>query len=215
MERLISFIIGYACGLFNTAYVVGRLHHMDIRNYGSGNAGTTNAIRVLGKKAGAMVYLGDFLKTVLAAVLARVLFREQTDCVFLYMMYAGFGVILGHNFPFYLHFKGGKGVAATSGLVIATLDLRLIGIGALFFFGTLFTTKYVSLSSLLGIGSVFAAILILGQTGNLTRGISPEHLWELYLLMFLITLLAVFQHRENIRRLFAGTERKIGEKKEK
>lgn len=117
MERLICLVMGYVFGLFQTGYLYSRSKHMDIRNYGSGNSGSTNVLRVMGKKAGLVVFLGDAGKMILACLLTRVIFRSQPESLYLYLLYTGFGVILGHNFPFYMGFKGGKGIAASAGLL--------------------------------------------------------------------------------------------------
>ena len=134
-------MIGYVFGLFQTAYLYGKLHGIDIRNYGSGNAGTTNTLRTLGTKAGLIVLLGDIMKCILAIVLTNLLFRNShTDEIYLLKIYAAAGAILGHNFPFYLHFKGGKGIAATAGMILS-FHPYLIPMGVLLFFGTFFTNK--------------------------------------------------------------------------
>ena len=115
MIRLVCLLIGYVFGCFQTAYIYGRLHGIDIRKYGSGNAGTTNSLRVLGKKAGIIVLLCDMLKTGLAMMVVRLLFRERYgDILYLLAIYAAAGTVLGHNFPCYLGFKGGKGIACTA-----------------------------------------------------------------------------------------------------
>ena len=101
MERLICIVIGYIFGLIQSGYLYGKANHMDIRQYGSGNAGSTNVLRVMGKKAGAIVFLGDFFKAVFAMAVCRLLFKGNAD-VDLLALYAGLGVTLGHNFPFYL-----------------------------------------------------------------------------------------------------------------
>ena len=113
MERLVCVAIGYLFGLFQTAYIYGKLHGIDIRNYGSGNAGTTNTLRVLGTKAGLIVLAGDILKCILAIAAVRLLFAGgvHEDMYYLLAMYAALGAILGHDYPFYLGFKGGKGIA--------------------------------------------------------------------------------------------------------
>ena len=116
MERLICIVIGYIFGLIQSGYLYGKANHMDIRQYGSGNAGSTNVLRVMGKKAGAIVFLGDFFKAVLAMAVCRLLFKGNAD-VDLLALYAGLGVTLGHNFPFYLKFKGGKGIACMAGIM--------------------------------------------------------------------------------------------------
>ena len=109
VERLICLLIGYVCGLFQTSYIYGRAHGIDIRNYGSGNAGTTNALRTLGAKAGAITFLGDCFKCVIAVLIVRAIFgNSHQDIIRLLGLYAAAGTILGHNFPFYLKFRGGK-----------------------------------------------------------------------------------------------------------
>lgn len=103
MIRLVCVLIGYIFGCFQTSYIYGRLHGIDIRKHGSGNAGTTNSLRVLGKKAGAIVLFCDILKTGIAIMFVRFLFRERYgDILYLLAIYAAAGTILGHNFPFYL-----------------------------------------------------------------------------------------------------------------
>ena len=125
MERILCVLIGYICGLFQTSYLYGKAHGIDIRNYGSGNAGTTNALRTLGAKAGAITLLGDCFKCVIAVVIVHLIFgKSHPEMIRLLGMYAAAGTILGHNFPFYLNFKGGKGIAATAGLLLS-FDLRL------------------------------------------------------------------------------------------
>ena len=94
MERVICLAIGYVFGLFQTGYLYSKAHHMDIRNYGSGNSGSTNVLRVMGVKAGFIVFLGDFSKTVLACLLTRKLFGVQTDMMYVFLLYTGFGVVL-------------------------------------------------------------------------------------------------------------------------
>ena len=142
MVRLACLAIGYLFGIFQTAYIYGRINGIDIREYGSGNAGTTNALRVLGKKAGLIVFLGDVAKTVLAVVVVRLLFgATHTDMLPLLGIYAAAGAILGHNFPVQLGFKGGKGIACTAGL-IATLGPIVIVLEALTFLVTVAVTRY-------------------------------------------------------------------------
>lgn len=210
MERLICVIIGYICGLFQTGFIYGKINHIDIRNYGSGNAGTTNALRVLGKKAGIITFLGDCLKTILAVWIARMLFRNtNSEIIKLLGMYAGFGAVLGHNFPFYLKFKGGKGIASTAG-IIASFNPVMTIIGFIIFVGTVAVTRFVSLGSLLLVSSFFIELVVMGQMGIF--GMSQPYLYELYGIGILLTFLAFYKHKENIKRLLKGTERKLGEK---
>ena len=113
-------------GLFQTSYIYGKAHGIDIRDYGSGNAGTTNALRTLGRKAGAITFLGDCFKCVVAVLIVWLIFgKTQGENFKLLGLYAAAGTILGHNFPFYLKFRGGKGIAATAGLLFS-FDWRLM-----------------------------------------------------------------------------------------
>lgn len=130
--RVIALGIGYLFGLFQTGYLYGKSQGIDIRSEGSGNAGTTNSLRVLGIKAGLITFAGDLCKAILAVLLVKVLFRNAyPDAVKILELYAGFGAVLGHNFPFYLKFKGGKGIACTSGMILAVCPLAAPGLSDL------------------------------------------------------------------------------------
>lgn len=206
MERLYCIIIGYAFGLFQTAFIYGKMHGIDIREHGSGNAGTTNTLRVLGTKAGLIVLAGDILKTILAIVLCSTLFgKAHPEELYLMKLYAAAGAILGHNFPFYLKFKGGKGIAATAGLVLS-FHPTFIPVGVILFFGVFFLTHYVSLGSLLVYAGIMIQMVVSGQLGlfNTSQGI----LNEMYVITALLTIMAYYKHRENIKRLLKGEERK-------
>lgn len=206
MERFFCLLIGYAFGLFQTAYIYGRLHGIDIRNYGSGNAGTTNTLRVFGTKAGLLVLFGDIMKCILAVVITAVIFdKSHPDMVYLLKMYTAMGAIIGHNFPFYLKFKGGKGIAATAGLILS-FHPYLIPMGILLFFGAFFITHYVSLGSLLVYAGFLIELIVLGQMGIF--GMSQSLLIEMYVIAGFLTVMAYWKHRENIKRLLSGTERK-------
>lgn len=206
MTRFICLALGYLLGNFQTAYFYGKAHGIDIREHGSGNAGTTNTLRVLGTKAGVIVLLGDILKCILALVLTRVFFKgTYPGMIYLLCMYAAAGAILGHNFPFYLGFKGGKGIAATAGLILS-LHPAFLPVGVILFFGTFFTTHYVSLGSLLVYAGFIIEMIILGQQGAF--GMSQAHLNEMYIISGFLTLMAYYKHRENIKRLLHGNERK-------
>ncbi len=199
-------MIGYVFGLFQTAYLYGKLHGIDIRNYGSGNAGTTNTLRTLGTKAGLIVLLGDIMKCILAIVLTNMLFQNShPDEIYLLKIYAAAGAILGHNFPFYLHFKGGKGIAATAGMILS-FHPWLIPMGVILFFGTFFTTHYVSLGSLLVYAGFMIELVVLGQMGIF--GMPQAALNEMYVVAAFLTVMAYYKHKDNIKRLLGGTERK-------
>lgn len=206
MERIICLVIGYVFGLFQTAYIYGKLHGIDIRNYGSGNAGTTNTLRVLGTKAGVLVLFGDIAKCILAIVISSLIFgKTHSDMIYLLKIYAAAGSILGHNFPFYLRFKGGKGIAATAGMILA-FHPYFIPIAVVLFFGIFFTTHYVSLGSLILYAGFFIEMVVLGQMG--VFGMTQPLLIELYIVTAFLTVMAYYKHRENIKRLVSGTERK-------
>lgn len=206
MERVICLLIGYVCGLFQTSYFIGKLQKKDIREYGSGNAGTTNALRVFGRRAAIATLVCDALKCIAAVAIARAVFRESaSDILPLLSLYAAFGTILGHNFPFYMGFRGGKGFAASVGFSIA-FDFPLFAIGLTLFFLVFFVTHYVSLGTMVVYVYAFIYIVIAGQLGNynMTQG----HLIELYCVMGVMTALTIFRHRQNVVRLLKGTENK-------
>lgn len=207
LVRVICVAIGYLFGLFQTSYLYGRANHMDIREHGSGNAGTTNALRTMGKKAGALTLLGDCLKCVLAVVAVRLIFGgNYKDILPLLSLYAAAGCILGHNFPFYLGFRGGKGVAASVGMVIV-MDWRIFLICAVVFFTIYFTTHYVSLCSISAYLVALVMLIVFGQMGH--YHMAQARVWEMDLVMALLTVLAIYRHRANIKRLLSGEESKI------
>ncbi|RRJ26166.1 glycerol-3-phosphate 1-O-acyltransferase PlsY [Lachnoanaerobaculum gingivalis] len=209
MLRILLLIIGYAIGNIETGYIFGKLNKMDIRNYGSGNAGATNTLRVLGPKAGLIVFLGDFCKSLIPCLVVRFIFRDNVSLSYVYMLYIGLGVVLGHNFPFYLGFKGGKGVASTAGIIMA-LDYRIAFVCLAVFILIVAVTRYVSLASMV------VMIIFIGMSHmfvktdyGFTDGSSTM---EFRLLVVIIGFLSIFMHRANIKRLLNGTENKIGKK---
>ena len=209
MIRLLCLLVGYFFGAFQTAYFYGKMHGIDIRTMGSGNAGTTNTLRVLGTKAGMIVLVGDVIKTILAIAVVRAFVLPNFvigDKEYLYVLYTAAGAILGHNFPFYMQFKGGKGIASTFGLILSFHPL-FIPVGFVLFLGTFLITHYVSLGSLLIYAGFVIQLVIMGQCGAI-GDISQPVLNEMYLIAFLLLVMAYWKHRENIGRLLSGTERK-------
>lgn len=209
MERVIALVIGYGFGLIQTGYLYGRFNHMDIRQHGSGNAGSTNVLRVMGKKAALMVFLGDYLKAVIAMCLVRLIFRNSASPDLL-SLYAGLGVTLGHNYPCYLHFKGGKGIASLAGIMTA-MDLRVTLVCFIFFTVSVFVTRYVSLGSVLVSVSFFVSLVVFEQMGSYRVALSSRP--EFYILGAVLMCLALWRHRANIKRLLSGTESKLGASK--
>ena len=209
MLRILLLIIGYFIGNIETGYIFGKLNKMDIRNYGSGNAGATNTLRALGPKAGLIVFLGDFCKSLIPCLVVRFIFRDNVSLSYVYMLYIGLGVVLGHNFPFYLGFKGGKGVASTAGIIMA-LDIRIAAVCLAIFIVIVAVTRYVSLASIV-VMIIFIGMshMLVKTSYGFTDGTSPM---EFRLLVVVIGLLSIFMHRANIKRLLSGTENKIGKK---
>ena len=208
MIRLLLLIIGYGLGLIQAGYIVGRFFGIDIREKGSGNSGTTNAMRVLGRKAGITVFVIDLLKCMIPCLIVKAIFKKSDpDYALVYMLWLGLGVVLGHNYPFYLNFKGGKGIASTSGYILA-FDLRISAICLIAFVAIVWKTKYVSLGSLAVVTLFLLLSIIFGAAGWLSVGSAAMP--EFIILVLITTALAFFQHRANIKRLLTGTENKIG-----
>jgi glycerol-3-phosphate acyltransferase PlsY len=202
----LSLILSYLLGSINTALLVSKFRGEDIRERGSKNAGTTNVLRSFGKTAAIIVFAGDILKAVVAVLLVRFfgnllsasLPALHVDlCTYL----AGLGVVLGHNFPLYFGFRGGKGVATSMAVIL--MIHPLFGVISLVI-GVLIiaVTRYVSLGSMAG-SLVFFLLALLFARSDL----------YFFLFAFVISGLVIFMHRANIRRLFAGEENKLGSKK--
>lgn len=199
---IICLVLGYVFGCFQTGYFYGKLRYgIDVRNYGSGNAGTTNTLRTLGKGAGYIVFLGDALKAVAAVWLVRYLIFPGLDVTKILETVTALGVILGHNYPFYMNFKGGKGIAATGGFMFA-LDIRMAVIAAVVFAIVFFTTRYVSVGSLV-ITALFPVMVLFFYPGE----------WAVFVLSLIFTAMAWWRHRANIKRLLNGTENRFEKKK--
>ena len=214
MERIVCILIGYIFGLFQTGYLYGRMNHVDIRKMGSGNAGSTNALRTLGVKAGVCTFLGDSFKCIFAVLAVRLIFGgNYGEILPLLSIYAGLGAVLGHNFPFYLGFKGGKGIAAMAGLLAELTNLWITLIALVVFVTIVAVTKYVSVGSIAVVLIFFAGVVFRGQTGS--YGMESVYLYEMYAVAGFLALLAIWKHRANIQRLMNGTENKISFGKKK
>lgn len=209
---MICFGIGYLFGLFQTGYLYGRLKNRDIRTMGSGNAGTTNALRTLGVKAGILTLLGDSIKCICAVFCVYLLFRKGSGTELpLLFFYTGAGAVIGHNYPFYLNFKGGKGIAATGGLILSTLPLPWFFLCFGIFVGIIALTRYVSLGSLGMVIAYSLTVFFYGRRGGF--GVTPNHLKEIYWIVGFLLCLAIFKHKENLQRLLQGRENKLSFKK--
>ncbi|MCJ7657137.1 MAG: glycerol-3-phosphate 1-O-acyltransferase PlsY [Candidatus Atribacteria bacterium] len=190
-------IIGcYLLGSIPFGYIVGKVFKkVDIREFGSGNIGATNAFRIFGPSLATLVLLGDVSKGILSIYLARFLGIDNL----LILTIAGLAVICGHDWSLFLGFKGGKGIATTFGVVFALNPI--IAVLALIIWGiVLITTRYVSLSSIFAVVSIFVFTILFKQP------------YEYIVFSAIILVLGIFNHKENIERLKSKKERKIGEK---
>lgn len=203
---VLAALIGYLLGSLNFAVIVSRLlDHDDIRNYGSGNAGMTNILRVYGKKQAVLVLLGDFGKGIAAVFIARTLFKWAGITVMDGAYVGALAVLLGHLFPVFFGFRGGKGILTSAGIMLLvnpTVFAILVPVIVAF----MLITRIVSL------GSVTAAVLypfltyfVLTQQGR------PALLDTLF--AALMAVLVIYMHRSNIKRLLNGTESRFGQKK--
>ena len=201
---------GYLLGSINASVVVGKCFGVDIRKEGSGNAGATNTLRTLGKKAAVIVLFGDVLKTVIAILLAKlaahIAFPAERE-LSLYCQYlAGLGAVLGHNFPVYFGFRGGKGVLASI-TCIMMLDWRIGIILTVISIAIMAVTRYVSLGSM--VGAILYPLFVIALNMNSKEPHVPYYI----ALSLVIAALAIYQHRSNLSRLLKGTESKLGTKK--
>ncbi|MBQ6133266.1 MAG: glycerol-3-phosphate 1-O-acyltransferase PlsY [Lachnospiraceae bacterium] len=211
--RLLSFVLGYAIGNISLGYIMGRIRKVDLKTHGSGNIGATNSLRVLGPAAGLITLVFDVLKAVIAAALAFLTFSNisgATDfaSIRLFMAYAGFGAVIGHIFPVYLRFIGGKGIATALGLMMVAFPKTIL-ICVLVFLIAVLLTRYVSL------GSVLAALALIAQSiifALFIPSFLPYQGTEVYEAMafgVITGLIALIKHRSNIKRLITHTENKL------
>lgn len=213
VERIISMGIGYLCGGFLSGFLYGKKENVDLRKVGSGNVGTTNTMRTLGVKAGVLTLLGDICKVFLAMFICWLIFRNRNEeGIRILELYAGVGTILGHDFPLFMGFKGGKGIACTGGLLIAFCPLAVPVSLGLFILITA-VTRYVSLGSIIGVISVEIQIILFGELGYLN--VSEQYLNEVYIIFAGVVILAIALHHANIGRLLKGTENRFSFKSKK
>ena len=196
LSYILIVIIAYLLGNISTSYIIAKeMMGVDIRTQGSGNAGSTNVLRTLGKKAGAMTFIGDLLKGIIGKLIATISGVDIATAGYLAVV----GVVCGHNWPAFLGFRGGKGVATSLGSMIAinpVLALSCFGI----FLVIVAITKYVSLGAIV---SISMSPIMMIFTKN-SKGLIAT---------LFLTVSVIYTHRENIKRLLSGTERKLGEKK--
>ena len=201
-ELIVMLVMGYLIGSCNFAIIYSKLFKKDdIRRYGSGNAGSTTVLRTYGKGPAAAVFLLDLLKGVVAVLIARFFYRNTDICACM----AAFGAILGHNFPCYYDFKGGKGVATSfAALLVLDWRLALIALGA--FLVLVLITRYVSLGSVAGsVAAPIGAIAFRAVNGSVSLA--------LCVFSVCVGLLCILRHSGNFKRLRQGKENKLWGKK--
>lgn len=200
-----SALVPYLLGSINTGIIVSRIvSGTDIRNYGSGNAGMTNVLRTFGKLPALITLLGDFGKSVLGVLFARWMFNLLGMQDFDGAYVGGLFALLGHIYPLYFGFRGGKGVLTCAGIALVVNPLAFL-VGVVVFISLVLITRYVSLGSIVGM----IAFAVSSSIFSLTAG---HPIWET-LFVALFAALVVWKHRENLQRLAAGTERRISLKK--
>ena len=197
-KNLVVLLVAYLLGSISTSIIVSKIMlGDDIRNHGSGNAGATNTLRTVGKLGALLVVLGDILKTVIAILFAKLFLKSDPSAIYI----AGLGAVIGHNFPLYFGFKGGKGIIVSTvailfaepiiGLITAVVAILIIVI-----------SHYVSLGSISG--AVIFVIL-----SFIFKLINPKFV----VFACVLALLAIYMHKANIQRLISGTESKLSFKK--
>ena len=216
IKYILIAVIAYLLGSLNFSIILSEVvKKKDIRDSGSGNAGATNMLRTYGKKAAVGTMIGDILKVALGIIIAcaildvpmKYIFSNPADAaeiqrVMLYKEFAGLFCVLGHIFPLYFKFKGGKGVAACTGMVII-VDWRIALILFVIFIGVILISKWISLGSI--VIALLYPVLIFAFYKN----------FILAAVALLFTAIVIVAHRENIKRLAKGTENKISIKNKK
>lgn len=213
MLILVIIIAAYLIGSIPTGLLVGRLgYKVDLRQFGSGNIGSTNALRVLGGLAAAIVFAGDLLKGILVMTVASYLFPQAPTLInkvtiansyqATAMVLAGLSTIIGNNYSVYLGFKGGKGVAVSAGVLLILVPTVTLLLFAIWFF-TVILTRYVSLGSIL-IALLFPVLMYFAAKNN----------WPYQIFSLVVASLVLLSHRHNISRLIKGEELRLGTKVE-
>ena len=196
----ICLLIGYVTGATPFGFLAGKLKGIDIRDHGSGNIGATNVLRTLGKPVGITVLVLDILKGIVPVVAAM----QLTDHSAVHIATA-IATILGHNFTFWLNFKGGKGIATTAGAILPIIPVPLV-VAVSAWFILFFATKFVSVASI-------AAAVAIPATAIVQAALSGNWNGSVLILSLVVCFLAVWRHRSNIRRLLKGEEPRFQKKR--
>ena len=218
---ILALVVAYLIGSFPSALIIGKTFKgIDIRKHGSGNLGTTNAIRILGKKLGFIVFFLDVFKGVLVVGLARILYEgfgyqidfnhlEALEFGLFKPFYYGVCVVFGHFFPIFANFKGGKAVATSLGITLTFTPVPAV-LCLIAFYITLKVSGYVSLASTFAILTVLISALL---QNFVFTGLGPVGI-ELLIFYTVISLFMIIKHRKNYVRIIKGTENSFKKKKE-
>jgi len=195
--------LAFLIGATPFGFLVGKMRGIDIREHGSGNIGATNVLRTLGKPVGMTVLVLDILKGLIPVLIAK---WTDNDNSVLYILTA-IAAILGHNYTFWLQFKGGKGIATTSGAMLLVIPLPLV-VAVSTWLIVLKATRYVSVASI-------SAAIAIPVTITIQNLISGDWDIAVFILGIFVCFMAVWRHRSNIRRLLRGEESRFASRKEK
>ena len=200
MKIILTFILAYLIGSIPTSLWIGKIwYNKDIRNYGSGNLGTTNTFRVLGKLPGTIVFILDIAKGTISTLLP-LFFHIQIN-----PLYFGLFAVLGHTFPIFAKFKGGKAVATSAGMLLAYAPHFFI-VALLTFFILIYLTSMVSAASVIVMPLVSIGTFVLPK---ICPFILPHRDPLLSIIAILLTIFIIYRHKENIKRILNGTENHV------
>lgn len=217
--RFIAMIIGYAFGLIQSGYIIGKLYKIDIREHGSGSSGATNMTRTLGKLPGLITFVIDVFKPIAAYLVTSAIFSavDDKEVYKIICLYACAATVIGHIYPFYLKFRGGKGVASFAGMAIifsfgipSCPESFPAAVVAISLFALIVAvSKYVSLGSICAVFTLWLMHVIFGQSGKLYFETGSIVLYEWYALLGVIVIIIIAKHSANIKRLIKGNENKL------
>ena len=207
---ILTIIAAYVAGATPFGFIVAKSQGVDIRKHGSGNIGATNVLRTLGKRLGMFVLLLDVLKGCLPVILGKMFLegRVVPDMFSVVVVLIGFATIFGHNYTFWLGFKGGKGIATSAGALLAIMPITLL-IGLAVWFILFYSTRYVAVASMGSACTIPVAVAIVTLVRDGAVNI------PFFILGLLIAFFGVWRHRSNIKKLRAGTEHRFTRKTDK
>ncbi len=201
LAYVITAVAAYLLGSISTGILLSRVTHgPNLREVGSKNTGASNVLRTMGVRNGLVTFLGDFGKAALACLVGRWLLAPYGASLYGAML-AGLVVIIGHNWPMFFQFKGGKGVASSCGVMLVCFPIPAL-VCFMFTILLIWLSKYISLGSMAML-TLFAILVTFQNPGN----------WLIIVWSFLLAVMCVVRHRGNIKRLLSGTENRLGDKK--